>query len=68
MEKNMVLVYTSVQVYEAELLRQMLADHQIHVFLLNKQDSAYKIGDIELYVQRDDTIRAKRLIEEFHKQ
>jgi hypothetical protein len=32
---------------------------------VNKQDSAYKFGDIELYVNRDHVIRAKMLIQEF---
>jgi len=47
------------------MARQMLADHNIHAFLVNKQDSAYKFGVVELYVNRDDVIRAKKLIQEF---
>jgi hypothetical protein len=43
----------------------MLSDHNIHSFIVNKQDSAYKFGDIELYVHRDHVIRAKMLIREF---
>ena len=61
------LVHISSQsiTYQAELVRQMLADHNIHSFIVNKQDSAYKFGDIEIYVNRDDVIRAKMLIREF---
>ena len=47
------------------MVRQMLSDHNIQSFLVNKQDSAYKFGDVELYVNRDDVIRAKKLIQEF---
>ena len=42
-----------------------LANHNISAFLVNKQDSAYKFGEIEVFVGRDDVIRAKMLIREF---
>lgn len=65
MEPNMVHIFSSGQPYQAEMARQMLADHNIQSFLVNKQDSAYKFGVVELYVNRDDVIRAKKLIQEF---
>ena len=65
MEDNLVHIFSSGQPYQAEMARQMLADHNIHSFLVNKQDSAYKFGVVELYVHRDDVIRAKKLIQEF---
>jgi len=49
----------------AELVRQMLADNNIQSFIVNKQDSAYKFGELELYVHRDHVIRTKMLIREF---
>ena len=66
MEPNMVHIFSSGQPYQAEMARQMLADHNIQSFLVNKQDSAYKFGVVELYVNRDDVIRAKKLIQEFN--
>ncbi len=65
MEANLVLIFSTGQPYQAEMARQMLADHNIKSFLINKQDSAYKFGAVELYVNRDDVIRAKMLIQEF---
>jgi len=65
MEANLVHIFSSGQPYKAEMARQMLADHNIQSFLVNKQDSAYKFGVVELYVNRDDVIRAKKLIQEF---
>jgi len=64
-EANLVHIFSSGQPYQAEMVRQMLSDHNIQSFLVNKQDSAYKFGDVELYVNRDDVIRAKKLIQEF---
>jgi hypothetical protein len=64
-EADMIHIFSSGQPYKAELAKQMLADHNIVSFLVNKQDSAYKIGVVELYVNRDNVIRAKKLIQEF---
>ena len=65
MDNDLVRIYSSGQPYQAELVRQMLTDHNIQSFIVNKQDSAYKFGDIELFVHRDNVIRAKMLIQEF---
>jgi len=68
MSTDQVQIYAVGNPYQAELIRQKLMDHSIKAFIVNKQDSAYKFGDIELYVHRDDVIRAKKLIEEFESQ
>jgi len=65
MEENLVHIYSSAQPYTAELVRQMLVNKNMAAFLVNKQDSTYKFGEVELYVNRDDVIRAKMLIKEF---
>ena len=65
MASNLVNIFSTDKVYQAELIRQMLADHHIHSFMINKQDSAYKFGDIEIFVHRDHVIRAKMLIRDF---
>lgn len=51
--------------YVAELLKEYLADNTIHAFIINKQDSFYKFGDIEIYVLPEDVMKAKLLIEKF---
>lgn len=64
-DNDLVNIFSSGQPYLAELVRQMLTGHNIQSFIVNKQDSAYKFGDIELFVHRDNVIRAKKLIQEF---
>ena len=68
MGTEQVHIYSLGNPYQAELIRQMLSDRNIQSFIVNKQDSAYKFGDIELYVHRDHVIRAKMLIREFENQ
>lgn len=68
MTSEKVLVYTTNKLYEAEMIRQYLLDHNITAFIMNKMDSAYLFGDIEMLVARDDVIRSKKLIGDFLKQ
>jgi len=65
MATDLVNIYSTNKPYYAELIKQMLSNHHIHSFIVNKQDSVYKFGDIELFVHRDHVIRAKKLIREF---
>jgi len=65
MAGDQVHIYSAATPYLAELVRQMLAEYDIQSFIVNKQDSFYKFGEIELYVNRDQVIRAKKLIAEF---
>jgi len=65
MENDWILVYTGDKLYEAEILKEYLADHGIRSFVMNKQDSSYKFGDIELYTLSEDFMKAKYLIEKF---
>lgn len=62
---NRVLVYTTNQTYLVEILKQYLADNDIIAFTIDKRDSSYMFGDIEVYVENDDVIRAKLLINKF---
>jgi len=68
MAGEQVYIYSADTLYLAELIRQMLMEHNIPSYIINKQDSFYKFGEIELYVNRDHVIRAKKLITEFESQ
>jgi len=65
MDKNWVLAYSTNKIYEADMLKEFLEDNDIDAFILNKQDTSYLIGDVEIYTKPDDLIRAKLLIEKF---
>ena len=65
MEDDKVLVYTTNKVHLAEMLKQVLADNNIKAFSIDKRDSSYLFGDIEIYVNRDHVIRSKILINQF---
>lgn len=48
----------------AELKKAVLEASGIPAVLVNKADSSYHFGEVELYVKRDDVIRAKRILDE----
>jgi len=66
MDTNWTSIYSTDQLYIAELAKQMLLDNDIEAVVVNKRDSTYNtFGDIEVYVKRDHVIRALKLIKEF---
>ncbi len=59
---NWVVIYSSAQLYDAEMVRSLMADNDIECVIMNKQDSAYMFGDIEVYVPTNEAFKAKQLI------
>ena len=64
-EGNWILVHSSNKEYLAEMIRQMLANNGIESLLINKKDSNYLFGEIEIYTVPDNVMKAKLLIEKF---
>jgi len=62
---NWEVVYSTNQLYEAELVKEIMADNNIECVIMNKQDSAYHLGEIEVCIPTDDAFKAKQLILEF---
>lgn len=48
----------------AELKKAVLESFGIQAIIINKSDSSYHFGDLELYVNRDDVMRAKKILDE----
>lgn len=64
MEENWVKVYSSSRLYEIELIKGLLSENNIESVTMDKQDSAYHFGAIELYVKVENAFQAKQLIEQ----
>jgi hypothetical protein len=64
MEKEWVKIFEYNDEIKGEMARQILADENIESVLMNKRDRSYGFGVVELYVQRDMVILAKRLLKE----
>jgi len=62
MTDDWVKVYSSNQLYETELVKAILDDNEIGSIIMNKQDSAYLFGEIEVYVSAENAFNARQLI------
>ncbi len=56
-------IYSNAFEHEVEIVRAVLDDAGINSVVMNKKDSVYLVGEIELYVQADDVMRARKIIE-----
>ena len=59
---NWVCIYSSKLIHKVEIVKAIFADNNINSVVVNKQDSAYLFGEIELHVHPDDVILAIQLI------
>lgn len=64
MDIDWALFYTSNKMYEIEILKGLLLENNIESYIMNKQDSLYFLGEIELYVPFDDILKAKIILSE----
>jgi intein/homing endonuclease len=62
MEKEWVRIYETASEALIEMSRQLLEESGIDSVAINKKDSFYNFGEIELYVHRDNVIRAKQVL------
>lgn len=60
--ENWVPIYSTSKLYEAEMIKSLMADNDIECVIMNKQDSIYMFGDVELYVPTNEAFSAKQLI------
>jgi hypothetical protein len=65
MSSEWVMVYSTNQIHHCEMVKQFLEDNDIHAMSIDKRDSSYLFGEIELYVNRDEVLKSKLLIEKF---
>ena len=63
MEQDWVVIYSADSAQSILMIKAMLETNSIDAVELDKQDSGYKIGDMELYVRRENVMRAKYLID-----
>ncbi len=58
-------VYSVGKEYLAELFKQVLTDNKIEAFIINRKDSSYHFGYIDVLVHPEDINKAKSLVDEF---
>ena len=56
------VIYSTNNPHTIMMIKAMLETNDIHAIELDKQASAMKIGELELFVRREHVIKAKYLI------
>lgn len=67
MEKDWKKIEVFTNAVQAEIVKQMLEENGIPALLINKQDSSYLFGKIELYVneaQKQEAIQLIKTVDE----
>lgn len=59
-------VFSTNSAYQVEILKALLDEENIVSIIVNKQDSSYLVGEVELYVKCDDMLRAKQVVTKFN--
>lgn len=62
MEKDWQLVYSAKSVIDAEMKRGILESAGLEPIVMNKQDSSYLFGDVEVYVSKEQFDRAVEIL------
>ena len=62
MDDKWTMIYSSSNVIEVEMLKGLLASENIESVVINKKDSAYLIGEAELFVHIEDAFQANQII------
>ena len=59
-----VCIYTSGSQQSAEMIKGLLTHNDINSVVVNKQDSLYKFGEFEVFVNRGDVVKAKFILKD----
>lgn len=62
MDKKWTKIYSSTLLYKVEILKGLFAENNIRSVIVNKKDSVYLIGEVELFVNVEDAFRAKQIL------
>lgn len=62
MEKNWIKLFVSNNPIQVEIYKQMLEEHDIPAVVMNKRDSSYTFGNLEIYVHESNEAEARLLL------
>ena len=62
MEENLKEVYSADKMYKVSIIQEVLEEHNIKSVILDQKGSALLVGDIHLYVNETDELKAKKII------
>ena len=64
MQDGWILVYQADEEYKAEVIKQLLENHNLHPVLLDHKDDEFRIGSVEIYISPLEAEAARTVIDE----
>ena len=62
MKNEWVIVYSTSDIFQAEVIKQMLLSNNIDAISMNQKDSSYHFGSVNIYTKEKDMEKAKEII------
>lgn len=62
MKNEWVIVYSTSDIFQAEVIKQMLLSNSIDAISMNQKDSSYHFGSVNIYTKEKDMKKAKEII------
>ena len=64
MNNDWIEVYSTNDIFKAEVIKNMLISNNIEAIIMNQQDSSYHFGTAKIYTKKENTLKAKEIISE----
>ena len=62
MNSDWVVVYSTDDIFRAEVIKNMLLSNNIEAIIMNQKDSSYHFGIAEVYTKNEDVEKANKFI------
>ena len=57
-------IYSTNDIFKAEVIKNMLLSNDIEAIIMNQQDSSYHFGTAKIYTRKENISRAKKILSE----
>jgi hypothetical protein len=64
MNNDWIEVYSTNDIFKAEVIKNMLISNNIEAIIMNQQDSSYHFGTAKIYTKKESILKAKEIISE----
>ena len=62
MNNDWIEVYSTNDIFKAEVIKNMLLSNNIEAIIMNQQDSSYHFGAAKIYTHKKNITKAKEII------
>ena len=64
MNNDWIEVYSTNDMFKAEVIKNMLISNNIEAIIMNQKDSSYHFGTAKIYTKKESILKAKEIISE----